>query len=145
MNAVTTRLEHDLLGDRELPSAAYYGVHTLRALENFDITGISIAVYPDLIRALAQIKQAAAQANQQLGLLDAKRTSAIVAACKEVIDGKWHEQFVVDVIQGGAGTSTNMNANEVIANRALEILGHVRGDSGPSGLKAAVGQSCLKR
>jgi aspartate ammonia-lyase len=71
MNAVTTRLEHDLLGDREVPSAAYYGVHTLRALENFDITGISIAVYPDLIRALAQIKQAAAQANQQLGLLDA--------------------------------------------------------------------------
>lgn len=101
MNAVTTRLEHDLLGDREVPSAAYYGVHMLRALENFDITGISIAVHPDLIRALAQIKQAAAQANLQLGLLDAKRTGAIVAACKEVIDGKWHEQFVVDVIQGG--------------------------------------------
>ena len=128
MNAVTTRLEHDLLGDREVPSAAYYGVHTLRALENFDITGISIAVYPDLIRALAQIKQAAAQANLQLGLLDAKRTGAIVAACKEVIDGKWHEQFVVDVIQGGAGTSTNMNANEVIANRALELLGHRKGE-----------------
>jgi aspartate ammonia-lyase len=128
MNALTTRLEHDLLGDREVPSAAYYGVHTLRALENFDITGISIAVYPDLIRALAQIKQAAAQANLQLGLLDAKRTGAIVAACKEVIDGKWHEQFVVDVIQGGAGTSTNMNANEVIANRALEILGHAKGE-----------------
>jgi len=128
MNAVTTRLEHDLLGDREVPSAAYYGVHTLRALENFDITGISIAVYPDLIRALAQIKQAASQANLQLGLLDAKRTGAIVAACKEVIDGKWHEQFVVDVIQGGAGTSTNMNANEVIANRALELLGHRKGE-----------------
>ena len=122
------RLEHDLLGDREVPIDAYYGVHTLRALENFDITGISIAVYPDLIRALAQIKQAAAQANQRLGLLDAIRTDAIVAACKEVIDGKWHEQFVVDVIQGGAGTSTNMNANEVIANRALEILGHARGE-----------------
>ena len=122
------RLEHDLLGDREVPTAAYYGVHTLRALENFPITGISIAVYPDLIRALAQIKKAAAQANQQLGLLDAKRADAIVAACREVIDGKLHEQFVVDVIQGGAGTSTNMNANEVIANRALEILGKERGD-----------------
>ncbi|MBL8405394.1 MAG: aspartate ammonia-lyase, partial [Dechloromonas sp.] len=123
-----TRLEHDLLGDREVPDSAYYGVHTLRALENFPITGIPIAVYPDLIRALAQIKKAAAQANRQLGLLDATRTDAIVAACREVIDGQLHDQFVVDVIQGGAGTSTNMNANEVIANRALEILGKARGD-----------------
>jgi aspartate ammonia-lyase len=122
------RLEHDLLGNREVPEAAYYGVHTLRAQENFAITGISIAVYPDLICALAQIKKAAAQANQQLGLLDAKRADAIAAACREVIDGKWHDHFVVDVIQGGAGTSTNMNANEVIANRALEILGHARGE-----------------
>jgi aspartate ammonia-lyase len=123
----THRIEHDLLGDREIPAAAYYGVHTLRALENFAISGISIAVYPDLIRALAQIKQAAAQSNQQLGLLDAVRANAIVAACNEVIAGQWHDQFVVDVIQGGAGTSTNMNANEVIANRALEILGHAKG------------------
>ncbi len=122
------RLEHDLLGDREVPTDAYFGVHTLRARENFDITGISIAVYPDLIRALAQIKQAAARANQKLGLLDATRADAIVAACREVIDGNLHEHFVVDVIQGGAGTSTNMNANEVIANRALELLGHARGD-----------------
>ncbi len=122
------RLEHDLLGEREVPADAYYGVHTLRAVENFPISGISIAVYPDLIRALAQIKKAAALANRQLGLLDARRTDAIVAACREVIDGRWHEQFVVDVIQGGAGTSTNMNANEVIANRALELLGHERGD-----------------
>ncbi|MBS1140924.1 MAG: Aspartate ammonia-lyase [Proteobacteria bacterium] len=128
MPATPTRLEHDLLGDREVPTTAYYGVHTLRALENFPITGIPIAVYPDLIRALAQIKKAAAQANQQLGLLDAKRADAITAACREVIDGKWHDQFVVDVIQGGAGTSTNMNANEVIANRALEIIGRERGD-----------------
>ncbi|MDE2440146.1 MAG: aspartate ammonia-lyase [Betaproteobacteria bacterium] len=128
MPKTTSRLEHDLLGDREVPTSAYYGVHTLRALENFPITGISIAVYPDLIRALAQIKKAAAQANQQLGLLDVKRADAIVAACREVIDGKLHDQFVVDVIQGGAGTSTNMNANEVIANRALEILGKERGD-----------------
>jgi len=103
-------------------------VHTLRALENFPITGIPIAVYPDLIRALAQIKKAAAQANQQLGLLDARRAGAIAEACGEIIDGQWHNQFVVDVIQGGAGTSTNMNANEVIANRALEILGQERGD-----------------
>ena len=122
------RLEHDLLGDREVPTDAYYGVHTLRAQENFDITGFSIAVYRDLTRALAQIKQPAAQANRQLGLLDAKRADAIAAACREVIDGQWHEQFVVDVIQGGAGTSTNMNANEVIANRALEILGHAKGE-----------------
>nr|MBL8412612.1 aspartate ammonia-lyase [Dechloromonas sp.] len=121
-------MEHDLLGDREVPAAAYYGVHTLRALENFDITNISIAVYPDLIRALAQIKKAAAQANQKLGLLDAKRVDAISAACDEIIGGNWHDQFVVDVIQGGAGTSTNMNANEVIANRALELLGHQRGE-----------------
>jgi len=128
MPTTSTRLEHDLLGDREVPTAAYYGVHTLRALENFPITGIPIAVYPDLIRALAQIKKAAAQANQQLGLLDARRAGAIAEACGEIIDGQWHNQFVVDVIQGGAGTSTNMNANEVIANRALEILGQERGD-----------------
>ncbi|RKT51140.1 aspartate ammonia-lyase [Azonexus fungiphilus] len=128
MTAAKTRLEHDLLGDREVPAEAYYGVHTLRAQENFPITGITIAVYPDLIRALAQIKKAAAQANQELGLLDARRADAIVAACREVIDGQWHDQFVVDVIQGGAGTSTNMNANEVIANRALELLGHARGE-----------------
>ncbi|WP_371324391.1 aspartate ammonia-lyase [Dechloromonas sp. ZY10] len=128
MNKATFRSEHDLLGDRDVPSAAYYGVHTLRALENFPITGIAISVYPDLIRALAQIKKAAAQANLQLGLLDATRAEAIVGACREVIDGQWHEQFVVDVIQGGAGTSTNMNANEVIANRALELLGKERGD-----------------
>lgn len=128
MDSLPVRIEHDLLGDREVPAAAYYGVHTLRACENFPITGITIAAYPDLIRALAQIKKAAAEANRQLGLLDARRCEAIVAACREVIDGQWHEQFVVDVIQGGAGTSTNMNANEVIANRALELLGHARGE-----------------
>ncbi|MBS0348087.1 MAG: aspartate ammonia-lyase [Proteobacteria bacterium] len=122
------RTEHDLLGDRQVPTAAYYGVHTLRALENFNISGISIAAYPDLVRALAQIKLAAAQANQELGLLDSERTEAIVKACREVIAGQYHDHFVVDVIQGGAGTSTNMNANEVIANRALEIMGHRRGE-----------------
>ncbi len=122
------RVEHDLLGDRKVPAEAYYGVHTLRAVENFPITGTPISIYPDLIRALAQIKLAAAKANEQLGLLEAPLAQAIVAACQEVIAGKLHEQFVVDVIQGGAGTSTNMNANEVIANRALEIMGHAKGE-----------------
>jgi len=128
MTAPDTRIEHDLLGDRAVPDAAYYGVHTLRAVENFPITGNAISIYPDLIRALACIKQAAALANRELGLLDEEKTSAIVRACEEVRGGKLHEQFVVDVIQGGAGTSTNMNANEVIANRALEHMGHRRGE-----------------
>ncbi|MCW2566793.1 MAG: aspA [Mycobacterium sp.] len=122
-----TRIEHDLLGDREVPADAYYGVHTARAVENFRITGIPISVYPHLITALACVKEAAAGANRELGLLDAPKASAIVAACREIRSGALHEEFVVDVIQGGAGTSTNMNANEVIANRALEHLGHERG------------------
>lgn len=125
---MTTRREHDLLGDRDVPADAYYGVHTLRAIENFPITGTRISIYPDLIAALASIKSAAARSNHELGLLDATRTDAIVAAAEEIRAGKLHEQFVVDVIQGGAGTSTNMNANEVIANRALELLGHPKGD-----------------
>ncbi len=128
MPAATTRTEHDLLGDREVPADAYYGVHTLRAVENFPITGTPISHYPDLVRALAEIKMAAARANHELGLLNAERADAIAAACREIRAGRLHDQFVVDVIQGGAGTSTNMNANEVIANRALEILGHGRGD-----------------
>lgn len=123
-----TRLEHDLLGNREVPAEAYYGIHTLRALENFPISGIPISVYPVLIEALAAIKQAAALSNHELGLLDPARMRAIVAACEEIRAGRWHEQFVVDVIQGGAGTSCNMNANEVIANRALELMGHARGE-----------------
>ncbi len=122
------RIEHDLLGDRQIPADVYYGVHTLRAVENFPISGNPISIYPDLLRALACIKQAAALTNQELGLLDRERTDAIVKACEEIRDGRLHEQFVVDVIQGGAGTSTNMNANEVIANRALEHLGHERGE-----------------
>ena len=124
----TTRSEHDLLGDRDVPIDAYYGVHTLRALENFPITGTPISIYPELIQALASIKKAAAQANCELGLLDERRCNAIVAACEELQDGLLHDQFVLDVIQGGAGTSTNMNANEVIANRALELLGHAKGE-----------------
>ena len=128
MAAVATRIEHDLLGDMAVPEDAYYGVHTLRAVENFPISDTRISIYPDLINALACIKQAAALANSELGLLDAKRADAIVKACEEIRQGRLHDQFVVDVIQGGAGTSTNMNANEVIANRALELLGHRRGE-----------------
>ncbi|HEX2137466.1 MAG TPA: aspartate ammonia-lyase [Microvirga sp.] len=130
MTYVPTRIEYDLLGDREVPDAAYYGIHTLRAVENFPITGTTLAACPDLIRALAAIKQAAALANRELGLLDAARADAIVAACEEIRTGALHDEFVVDLIQGGAGTSTNMNANEVIANRALEILGQPRGAYG---------------
>jgi aspartate ammonia-lyase len=128
VNNATWRNEHDLLGDRAVPEDAYYGVHTIRAVENFPITGTSISIYPDLIYALACVKQAAAVANNELGLLDAEKTAAIVKACEEIRAGQLHDQFVVDVIQGGAGTSTNMNANEVVANRALEHLGHKRGE-----------------
>ena len=128
MDTPLFRIEHDLLGDREVPADVYYGVHTLRARENFAITGTAISIYPELIKALACIKQAAALSNHELGLLDEQRCNAISAACTELLDGKLHEQFVVDVIQGGAGTSTNMNANEVIANRALELLGHRKGE-----------------
>jgi aspartate ammonia-lyase len=122
------RTEHDLLGDRAVPADAYYGVHTLRALENFPITGTPIAIYPELVMALACVKQAAAIANSELGLLDERRAHAIRLACEEVREGKLFDQFVVDVIQGGAGTSSNMNANEVICNRALELLGHGKGE-----------------
>jgi aspartate ammonia-lyase len=122
------RIEHDLLGERAVPASAYYGIHTLRALENFPITGTAISMYPELVGALACIKQAAAMANAELGLLDERRSVAIRLACEEVREGKLFDEFVVDVIQGGAGTSTNMNANEVICNRALELLGFGKGD-----------------
>lgn len=122
-----TRLEHDLLGEREVPFEFYYGIQTLRAQENFNISGISISHFPDLIVALAQVKMAAAKANNELGILEDNITEAICQACEAVINGKLHTHFVVDMIQGGAGTSTNMNANEVIANKALEIMGHEKG------------------
>ncbi len=122
------RVEHDLLGERAVPASAYYGVHTLRALENFAISGTPISIYPDLVAALACVKEAAALANSELGLLDAERANAIRRACEEIREGALHEEFVVDVIQGGAGTSSNMNANEVICNRALELLGAAKGD-----------------
>ncbi|QQS35128.1 MAG: aspartate ammonia-lyase [Ignavibacteriales bacterium] len=123
-----TRTEHDLLGDREVPYEYYYGVQTLRAIENFNISGVTLSFYPLLIESLAMVKLAAAKANFDLGLLSAPVTHAIEQACIEIINGKLHSHFVVDMIQGGAGTSTNMNANEVIANRALEILGYEKGD-----------------
>jgi aspartate ammonia-lyase len=123
-----TRLEHDLLGERPVPDDALYGVQTLRALENFPISNVPLRDFPALIEALAAVKEAAALANADLGLLPPETVEPIVRAAREVRAGRHHEHFLVDMIQGGAGTSTNMNANEVIANRALEIVGRKRGD-----------------
>jgi aspartate ammonia-lyase len=124
----SVRREHDSLGERDLPDSAYYGVQTLRALENFPFSGVRIRHYEHLVRALAFVKKAAARTNAELGVLDPAIADAIGRACDEILDGRLHDQFVVDMIQGGAGTSTNMNANEVIANRALELLGHRKGE-----------------
>ncbi|MES3012068.1 MAG: aspartate ammonia-lyase [Pseudomonadota bacterium] len=121
------RIEHDFLGEKQIPANAYWGVHTARAVENFPISGTRISAMPDLIRAMALVKKAAVRANAELGAIDRDRAAAIVLACDAVIGGQLHEEFVVDVIQGGAGTSTNMNTNEVIANLALEKLGHEKG------------------
>jgi aspartate ammonia-lyase len=123
-----TRVEHDLLGEREVPDEALYGIQTLRALENFPITGVPLREFPSLIDALAAVKEAAALANAELGLLPKEISEQIVRAAREIRAGRHHEHFLVDMIQGGAGTSTNMNANEVIANRALELLGRPRGE-----------------
>ena len=120
------RVEHDSIGDKEVPADAYYGVQTLRAVENFRITGLSL--HPELINSLVQIKKAAAITNSEIGLLDQKKAEAIVKACDEILAGNFRLHFVVDPIQGGAGTSLNMNANEVIANRAIEHLGGQKGD-----------------
>ncbi len=122
------RSEHDLLGEREVPFESYYGVQTLRALENFNISGVPLHFFPVIVEALAAVKMAAAKANYDLGLLSKPVSDAIIQACTDIINGKFHAHFVVDMIQGGAGTSTNMNANEVIANRALEILGYEKGE-----------------
>jgi aspartate ammonia-lyase len=121
------RLEHDSLGERELPSQAYYGVQTLRAMENFAISGVFVRNFEHMIEALAFVKKAAALANQELDALDKEKMKAICDACDELLAGKLHDQFPVDMFQGGAGTSTNMNANEVIANRGLELMGHEKG------------------
>lgn len=123
-----TRVEHDLLGDKNIPVEYYFGVQTMRAMENFHISRVRLNMYPVFIKALAMVKQAAAEANCELGILKPEIRDAIVAACKEVREGKFDDHFVVDMVQGGAGTSTNMNANEVIANRALELMGHKKGE-----------------
>ncbi len=122
------RVEHDLLGDKSIPVEYYFGVQTMRAVENFHISRVRLNMYPVFVKALAMVKQAAAEANCELGILKPEIRDAIVAACKEVREGKLDEHFVVDMVQGGAGTSTNMNANEVIANRALELMGHKKGE-----------------
>ena len=122
------RIENDLLGDLQVPENAYYGVQTQRAIENFYISGVKLNQYPQFIKGLAYVKWAAAETNYTLGLLENKLKNAIIAAAKEVIEGKFDEEFPIDMIQGGAGTSTNMNINEVLANRALEILGHQKGE-----------------
>jgi len=124
-----TRREHDLLGEVDVPAEAYWGVHTYRALTNFPITGVPISHFPELVRALALVKRAAARANRRLAHLPAEKADAIDRACAMIAEDREHlDQFVVDVVQGGAGTSTNMNANEVVANIALELMGHERGE-----------------
>lgn len=127
-DTLKVRREHDMLGERDVPDDALYGIQTLRAMENFVITGVELHEFPTLVSGLAAVKEAAAIANLELGLLEQETAAAIVAAASEIRAGKHHEHFRVDMIQGGAGTSTNMNANEVIANRALELLGRKRGD-----------------
>ncbi|ATA72950.1 aspartate ammonia-lyase [Capnocytophaga sp. H4358] len=122
------RTESDLLGDLQVPFDAYYGVQTQRAIDNFHISGSKMSDFPEFVRAIAYVKLAAAQTNHELGLLSDSLLNVISQACNELIEGKMHDQFPVDMIQGGAGTSVNMNANEVIANRALQIMGHGLGD-----------------
>ncbi len=123
-----TRIEHDFLGELEIPNDVYYGIQTFRALENFDISNSKIYDVPEFIIAFAYVKKAAALTNAELGLLPKNLLEPICKACDELIEGKLHDQFPLDCIQGGAGTSVNMNANEVIANRALEIMGHKKGE-----------------
>ena len=127
-NGGATRTETDSLGSKEIPADAYWGINVSRALENFAISGRPIAEYPDLIFGYACVKQAAARANADIGVLERDKADLIDRACEEIKDGKLHDQFVVDIMQGGAGTSTNMNVNEVIANRGLELAGRPKGD-----------------
>jgi aspartate ammonia-lyase len=122
------RKQHDSIGELEIPNKDYYGVQTLRALENFPFDTQTLNHFPNFIRAYAYVKKAAALANNELGVLPNKKLDAIVAACDETISGKLQDQFIEDMIQGGAGTSTNMNVNEVIANRGLEVMGHAKGE-----------------
>ncbi|MCU0377126.1 MAG: aspartate ammonia-lyase [Bacteroidales bacterium] len=122
------RTEKDLLGEKQIPADAYYGVQTARALENFPVSGVKTNFYPDYVRAYAMVKLAAARANADVGRMKKERLEAIEKACLAVMDGKYHDQFLVDLYQGGAGTSANMNANEVLANIALEMSGHKKGE-----------------
>lgn len=122
------RVESDLLGELQVPAEAYYGVQTQRAINNYKISGKHMCDYPEYVKAIAYVKLAAAEANHELGQLPDDVADAMCRACREIIDGKFHENFVTDVVQGGAGTSVNMNANEVIANRALELMGYEKGD-----------------
>lgn len=121
------RMEHDLLGEKQVPADAYYGIQTARALENFQISGRTVRDYPEFVRALAVVKLAAARANHDVGGLDDEVLEGVELACAAILEGEYHDQFQVDLFQGGAGTSTNMNANEVIANVALEKMGHEKG------------------
>jgi aspartate ammonia-lyase len=123
-----TRTEKDLLGEKQIPADAYYGVQTARALENFQLSGVLINHYPGFVEAWAMVKMAAARANTATGAMKPEKLAAIEKACQAVLDGKYHDQFLVDWYQGGAGTSTNMNANEVLANIALEMTGHKKGE-----------------
>lgn len=123
-----TRTEKDLLGEKQIPAEAYYGVQTARALENFQVSGVKTNFYPDYVRAYAMVKLAAARANTDVGRMSKEKLNAIEKACLAVMDGKYHDQFLVDLYQGGAGTSANMNANEVLANIALEMMGHKKGE-----------------
>jgi aspartate ammonia-lyase len=122
------RLERDSLGEMPIPADAYWGIHTARALENFPITRRALSNHPNLVIALAMVKQAAARANKEIGVIRPQRADLIDQVCQEIIDGQLHDQFVLGVLQGGAGTSTNMCANEIIANRCLELMGHEKGD-----------------
>ena len=125
---MATRKEHDFIGELEIDDSVYYGVQTFRAVENFDISHDRLKNFPRFVRAMARVKKAAAMANYELGLLDKDIEQAIIKACDKILEGGYYEQFVVDMFQGGAGTSTNMNANEVIANIGLELLGHKKGE-----------------
>src|SRR4029453_2731010 len=125
---MSVRTEHDLLGSKSVPADAYYGVQTAPSREKFHISGVELRLYPNIIKAFAMVKLAAARANHDCGQFNAEILKGIEGACLEIMKGKLHDEFRLDVFQGGAGTSTNMNANEVIANRALELMGHEKGE-----------------
>ena len=138
------RVESDLLGELKIPVEAYYGVQTQRAINNYHISRKQMRSYHDFIIAIAYVKLAAVQTNHTLGVINDEIAGAISQACREIIDGKFHEDFPIDMMQGGAGTSVNMNANEVIANRALEIMGHEKGDyATPTTTVTAVSQPTM--